>query len=86
VQQWDLFISHATEDKEDAAIPLFAALERTGMTVWFDTHELKIGDSIREKIDSGLGACQYGVVILRPPFYRQAMAQTRVERAGQRHI
>jgi hypothetical protein len=35
VQRWDLFISHATEDKEDAAIPLFAALERAGMTVTY---------------------------------------------------
>lgn len=68
MQRWDLFISHATEDKQDAAIPLFEALERAGMTVWFDTYELKIGDSIREKIDSGLGACQYGVVILSPNF------------------
>jgi TIR domain len=68
VQRWDLFISHAAEDKQDAAIPLFNALERAGMTVWFDTNELKIGDSIREKIDSGLVACQYGVVILSPNF------------------
>jgi len=68
VQRWDLFISHATEDKQDAAIPLFNALERAGMTVWFDTNELKIGDSIREKIDSGLVGCQYGVVILSPNF------------------
>jgi hypothetical protein len=68
MQRWDLFISHATEDKQDAAIPLFEALERAGMTVWFDTYELKIGDSIREKIDEGLVACQYGVVILSPNF------------------
>jgi hypothetical protein len=68
MKRWDLFISHATEDKQDAAIPLFEALERAGMTVWFDTYELQIGDSIREKIDSGLGACQYGVVILSPNF------------------
>ena len=68
MQRWDLFISYATEDKQDAAIPLFNALERAGMTVWFDINELKIGDSIREKIDSGLVACQYGVVILSPNF------------------
>jgi TIR domain len=69
VQRWDLFISHATEDKEDLAVPLIESLERAGMTVWFDTYELKIGDSIREKIDAGLGACQYGVVILSPNFF-----------------
>jgi hypothetical protein len=68
VERWDLFISHATEDKQEAAIPLFEALERLGMTVWFDANELKIGDSIRDQIDSGLGACQYGVVILSPNF------------------
>lgn len=68
VKRWDLFISHASEDKYDVAIPLFEALRRAGMTVWLDAYELQIGDSIRENIDSGLAACQYGVVILSPHF------------------
>src|SRR5690242_19270256 len=68
MKQWDLFISHASEDKREVAMPLAEALERAGMAVWLDTHQLQIGDSIREKIESGLTACQYGVVILSPNF------------------
>ena len=68
MKRWDLFVSHASEDKLDVAIPLFEALRRAGLTVWLDAYELQIGDSIRENIDSGLAACQYGIVILSPNF------------------
>jgi hypothetical protein len=68
MKQWDLFISHASEDKQEVAIPLAEALRRAGMSVWLDVDQLQIGDSIREKIESGLVACQYGVVIVSPNF------------------
>lgn len=68
MKRWDLFVSHASEDKHGVAMPLFEALRRAGMTVWLDAYELQIGDSIREKIDSGLSACQYGIVILSHNF------------------
>ena len=31
---WDVFISHASEDKSEVAIPLKLALESLGLTVW----------------------------------------------------
>jgi len=33
---WDVFISHAWEDKESFACPLAEALETKGLRVWFD--------------------------------------------------
>lgn len=46
---WDVFISHASEDKADIARPLYEALSGFGVTVWFDEAELGIGDSLRRK-------------------------------------
>jgi hypothetical protein len=65
---WDVFISHATEDKADVVLPLARALERAGLRVWLDRQELKLGDSLHEKIDEGLSKSRFGIVVLSPSF------------------
>jgi hypothetical protein len=68
LKRWDAFISHASEDKETVAFPLAAALQRAGVRVWLDRFELRVGDSLREKIDEGLAESRFGIVILSPSF------------------
>jgi hypothetical protein len=68
---WDAFISHASEDKETVAIPLAAAMRRAGARVWLDRFELRVGDSLREKIDEGLAESRFGIVVLSPDFLRK---------------
>ena len=67
-KEYDVFMSHASEDKESIARPLTEALEERGLRVWFDNQEIRIGDSIRRKIEEGLAQSRYGVVILSKPF------------------
>jgi hypothetical protein len=67
-KQWDIFISHAAEDKATVARPLAAALKRAGARVWLDEQELTVGDSLSEKIDEGLAQSRFGAVILSPAF------------------
>src|SRR5690348_13115544 len=69
---WDVFISHATEDKRDVARPLAGALVARGLRVWFDETELRPGDSLSRSIDLGLSRSRFGVVILSPNFFRKA--------------
>lgn len=66
---FDVFISHASEDKEAVARPLAVQLQELGLRVWIDECELTIGDSLRRKIDDGLARSKYGVVILSPAFF-----------------
>lgn len=66
---WDVFISHASEDKADVAIPLRAALVERGISVWLDKTELAIGDSLRRKIDQGIRSSRFGIVILSERFF-----------------
>ncbi|GAB2936649.1 hypothetical protein GCM10027047_36510 [Rhodococcus aerolatus] len=68
-QTWDVFLSHATEDKEAVAVPLRNALAERGVTVWLDKTEIKIGDSLRRKIDDGIRSSRFGVVVLSPSFF-----------------
>jgi hypothetical protein len=65
----DVFISHASEDKDAVARPLAEELKRRGFTVWYDEYVLKIGDSLPAEIDRGLADCRFGVVILSPRFF-----------------
>lgn len=65
----DVFISHASEDKESVARPLAELLTQRGCTVWYDTFRLRLGDSLHAEIDRGLSGCRFGVVILSPSFF-----------------
>ncbi|CAM3254695.1 DUF1883 domain-containing protein [Vibrio diazotrophicus] len=64
----DVFISHASEDKDDFVRPLANALINEGLNVWFDEMTLRIGDSLRQKIDKGLANSRVGLVVLSPSF------------------
>lgn len=70
-QAWDVFVSHASEDKSTVVMPLVDALTGRGLDVWVDERELKIGDSLRQRIDHGLARSSFGVVILSRSFLRK---------------
>lgn len=70
-REYDVFISHASEDKECVARPLAVALRERGLSVWYDEFELKIGDSLRRKIDLGLAKSNFGVVIISRHFIKK---------------
>lgn len=67
-QTHDVFISHASEDKEEIVRPLANALIDQGLDVWYDEFTLRIGDSLRQKIDRGLANSRVGLVVLSPNF------------------
>ena len=71
----DLFISHASEDKENFVRPLANALIAEAVQVWFDEFELQIGDSLRQKIDEGLSRSRYGLVVFSPTFFAKHWPQ-----------
>jgi hypothetical protein len=70
-REYDVFISHASEDKDSIVRPLAHALSNGGLRVWYDEFELRIGDSLRRKIDTGLARSRFGVVVLSRSFFRK---------------
>lgn len=64
----DVFISHASEDKDEIVRPLAKALVARGLDVWYDEFSLRIGDSLRRMIDQGLAKSRIGLVVLSPSF------------------
>lgn len=80
-RQYDVFVSHATEDKDELVRPLAHGLQRRGLVVWYDEFELRLGDSLRRKIDLGLAASRFGVVVLSPAFFAKNWPAVRTRRA-----
>lgn len=58
-----VFISYSSKDKEFAE-KLASDLKNMGIGVWFDKWEIKIGDSIVEKINQGIKTNDYLAIVL----------------------
>lgn len=63
-----VFISHTGEDK-DFARKLAEDLKTSGINVWLDEWEIKVGHSITEKVNEALDRSNYIVVILSEKFF-----------------
>jgi hypothetical protein len=90
---FDVFICHASEDKADLVEQLAKELAARGVKVWYDAFALKLGDSLRRKIDEGLSKSKFGLVILSPAFFKKQWPQRELDgltekemRAGEKVI
>lgn len=83
---WDVFISHASEDKDSFVRPLASRLSEHGVKVWFDEFSLTIGDSLRRSIERGLSKSRYGIVVISPDFLRKEWPQRELDGLVAREI
>jgi hypothetical protein len=58
-----VFLSYTTADQA-LAKQIAEALMAQGIETWWDQWEIRAGDSLRQKIDEGLGNCTHFVVLL----------------------
>jgi len=69
--KWDLFISHASQDKAEFVQPLAYRLRKIGIKIWYDEFNIKAGDSLKESIENGIQHSKYGIVILSENFFKK---------------
>jgi signal transduction histidine kinase len=67
-KQWDVFISHASEDQEEFVRPLAQALAQLGVQVWYAEFSLELGTSLSRSIDKGLAGSKFGLVVISKAF------------------
>jgi hypothetical protein len=75
----DVFISHASEDKDEIARPLAEALDLRGITVWYDELSIEWGRSIRRAIDAGIAGTRFGLVVLSRHFIQKQWTQAELD-------
>lgn len=77
--KWGTFICHVTADKKDFVTPLGVELQKFGIAVWLDEFILKVGDSLRQKIDEGLSKSRFGIVVFSPSFFEKKWPQAELD-------
>lgn len=81
-EQYDVFVSHAWEDKKDFVDKLVTELNALGVKVWYDQRQISWGDSMRERIDEGLSRSKFGIVVISPNYIAEGKYWTKTELDG----
>jgi len=69
--EYDVFISHASEDKDLIVRPLYEAMTAKGITAFYDKKSIGWGDSLRKKIDNGLANSKFAIVVFSQSFFKK---------------
>ena len=77
--EYDLFVSHASEDKPGFVRPLANILRELGISVWYDEFTLKVGDSISTSINKGLSQSRFGLVVISQAFINKPWPKAELE-------
>lgn len=80
--EYDVFVSHAWEDKGNFVDEFVLELRKLNLKVWYDTYQIKWGDSMRQKIDEGLRHSEFGVAVLSPNYIADGKYWTKAELDG----
>lgn len=72
LEMYDVFICHASEDKESIVFPLEKALNAKGVKVFVDSSAIKWGDSLVDKINHALRVSKFVIAILSPASINKA--------------
>jgi hypothetical protein len=83
---YDVFISHASEDKIGFVRPFVDALKSKNIAVWYDEFELQVGDSLRRSIEHGLKNSTYGIIVLSEAFFKKEWPQRELDGLFSREV
>ncbi|MCW3041511.1 MAG: hypothetical protein JWM31_3416 [Solirubrobacterales bacterium] len=71
----DLFLCHAWEDRQGAALELNDLLEGLDVKVWFSEMDVPLGTSLIRRIDKGLAQSRAGIVLVTPALFKSLNAE-----------
>ncbi|MHC1611276.1 MAG: TIR domain-containing protein [Candidatus Methanospirareceae archaeon] len=84
VSRKDIFLCHASEDKEEYAKPLYNELINNGISVWYDEGEILWGDSITDKIQEGIKLSRFAIICFSKNFLKKDWANSEFRNLYQR--
>lgn len=69
--EYDVFVSHASADKENYVQELQESFKKLGIKIFYDADTIEWGDDWEQKIKNGLEKCRYGVIVVTKNFYNR---------------
>lgn len=70
-ESYDVFISHASEDKATFVDELVQSLVNLNVKVWYDKLNIGWGQSLRVSIETGLQRSKFAIVVLSPSYFKK---------------
>jgi len=83
---YDVFVSHASDDKAGFVNALVDALRTVPLMVWFDEFEIGLGDILTKRIDEGLTSSRFGVVVLSKAFFAKKWPRAELDALANKEI
>lgn len=80
-----VFLSYAFADRE-VARTMAEKLRQHGLKVWFDEYELKVADSLAEKIRDAISSSDYLIVLLSPNSVKSRWVRKELDSAFAREL
>ena len=68
-KQYDLFLSHANQDKQDYVDELKKSLDRLDISIFYDKDTLKWGNRWKEKILDGVQKAEFAIIVISENFF-----------------
>lgn len=68
-QKYDVFISHATKDKEDYVDELYMAIRKLGINIFYDTDSISWGDKLKQTILNGTAESEFAIIVISQNFF-----------------
>lgn len=86
-EKYDVFISHASEDKESFVRELANTLINDyNIKVWYDEFSIGWGDSLRDSIDKGLKSSRFGIVVISRNFINKGWTKYELDGLFQKEM
>lgn len=68
-KQYDVFISHASKDKEEYVDQLAKVARRLGISIFYDTDVISWGDNWKEVILNGTAESEFAIIVISKNFF-----------------
>ena len=72
----DIFLCHAWDDRQGAAMDLYNLLKTRGVNVWFSEEDIRLGVPFLREIDKGLAKSRIGIVLVTPNFLKRIRGES----------
>lgn len=69
IPEYDLFISHASKDKEELVEDLYRSLDKLGIKIFYDKQSIEWGDNWKEKILHGVNRAEFAIIVISENFF-----------------
>lgn len=82
----DIFLSHASQDKDEYALPLVAALRHRSVSVWVDEAQILPGQSLITTIGRGIDKARFVVLLITDTFLGRNWTEAELNTALSKEI